>query len=351
MNVMKFCPECYKELPPNASICPFCGHDTGNGDSEPAFKPPKQKKTGLPSSIPIEQTILSLLIIGLCFWGVSIAIVLLPVFINPGNEDQMLVVGIVSQVLLRIPIGYFALEEQSFYKDLSFEKKFGNFLLVFIPLGAIIPFLSAAKGAVRNNRLSEFSVGAVGAIALFAVLLYGTQDTLLGVEEPGDPASASAAVSNPASLEGTLDSSLAEDSGDEESQESVDSAAQFNPEIDPTCTDPSMITLDDEGRSLTVCGRVTNYGDLECESCPGGYISFIRINETFKVVSYDWQFTFAWLGDCLKVADDVEILGDEPVFVFGKGEGYAGTECSIDLTDELVCEGGVYFQDYFGCSE
>jgi len=44
-------------------------------------------------------------------------------------------------------------------------------------------------------------------------------------------------------------------------------------------------------------------------------------------------------------------LGETPVFQFGKGEGYAGTECTTDAQGELVCESGYYFQDYFSCDQ
>ena len=27
MNMMKYCPECYKELPPNSAVCPYCGYE------------------------------------------------------------------------------------------------------------------------------------------------------------------------------------------------------------------------------------------------------------------------------------------------------------------------------------
>ncbi|MCJ7718146.1 MAG: hypothetical protein MUO54_16725, partial [Anaerolineales bacterium] len=83
-------------------------------------------------------------------------------------------------------------------------------------------------------------------------------------------------------------------------------------------------------------------------TCPLGFYSFIKLDSSFLIVSYDWRFSFAWLEECLLVSDKVEILGDDPVFVFGKGKGYSGAECYTDTLGELVCDGVVYFQEYLG---
>ncbi len=351
MNVMKFCPECYKELPPNAATCPFCGYKTGNGDPEDDFQPPLQKQAVASGSIPLEQTILGMLVLLLCFWGLSIAATLVPVFINPLYMDQLLLAAVISQVVLRLPIGVWALEEQSFHKDLSLQKKIGTFLLAFIPLGALVTFLFAAKSTMRRDRFSEVSIGTLGAVALAAVLLYSTMDTVM--QNPLlDETSIVSAASTAPNLDNTSaeTSSLEEGPSEESASDSDQSTSSEVALVDPNCNDPSSITLDDEGRNLTVCGRVTNYGDIYCDTCPNGYYSFIKLDGSFQIVSYDWRFTFAWLGDCLKVADDVETLGENPVFVFGRGEGFAGTECITDAQGELVCEGGMYFQDYFGCT-
>jgi hypothetical protein len=33
----------------------------------------------------------------------------------------------------------------------------------------------------------------------------------------------------------------------------------------------------------------------------------------------------------------------------GKGEGYAGSECTYDENGMMICEGGSYFLEYDGC--
>ncbi len=347
MNVMKFCPECYKELPPNATTCPFCGFDTGNGEAEKTFQSPLQAAAEVSSRIPIEQTILSLLILLLLFWGLSAAASLLPAFINPSYLRWILYIVIGVQVILRIPIGMWALQEQLFHKNLSIEKKFGNFLLAFIPLGAIISFYHAAKNIVRTKRLSEIFIGSLGALAAAALLTVSTADLILGLESISDPS-----IPPAAAVLTEIPTTEPEESAHQETAENTEEAEVVpGPLLDMDCQDPASVLPSDEGKNLTVCGKVTNYGDIKCADCPNGYYSYIKLDGEFQIISYDWQFTFAWLGDCLKVADDVEILGEKPVFVFGKGEGYAGTECNNDLQGELVCDGGMYFQDYFGCAE
>jgi hypothetical protein len=347
MNVMKFCPECYKELPPNATTCPFCGFDTGNGDAEEAFHSPLQAAAEGSSRIPLEQTILSLLVLFLLFWGLSAAATLLPIFINPLYHKWTLYIALGVQIILRIPVGIWALQEQSFHKNLSIEKKIGNFLLAFVPLGAIVSFHSAAKNIVRTNRLSEVFIGSLGALATAAILTVSTADLILGIDLITDPSipQAAAVVTEISAVEN-------EETANQESSESSEETEEVtSPLLDLDCQDPTSVLSSDEGTNLTVCGKVTNYGDIDCPECPNGYYSYIKLDGDFQIVSYDWRFTFAWLGDCLKVADEVEILGEDPVFVFGRGEGFAGTECITDSQGELVCDGGFYFQDYFGCTE
>jgi len=350
MNVMKFCPECYKELPPDATTCPFCGFDTGNGDAEEKFHSPLQAAAAGSSRIPLEQTILSLLILFFLFWGLSAAATLLPVFINPTYLKWLLYIALGVQIILRIPIGIWALQEQSFHKNLSLDKKIGFFFLAFIPLGAIVSFQNAAKNIVRTNRLSEVFIGSLGALATAALLTVSTADLILGIGSITDPAipQVAAAVSESP----IIDTEESEASVNQEGTEnSAEAEVVSSPLLDMNCQDPASVLASDEGRNVTVCGKVTNYGDIECPECPNGFYSFIKLDGDFQIVSYDWRFTFAWLGDCLKIADEVELLGEDPVFVFGRGEGFAGTECITDSQGEFVCDGGMYFQDYFGCVE
>jgi hypothetical protein len=337
MNMMKYCPECYKELPPNSASCPFCGYKL-NTVTEEESAPLKILKTPETDSyIPPEQTTLSLILLLIFFWGINIALTVLPILLDAGTVKNLLIAGISSQLLTRIPIGLWALEEQSLKKDQTPSKKFGSFLLTFIPIGAIFSFLHAAKTMIRKERLSNLSIAAVSSALVMGLMLFITRDGIFTIISGDDPppiitrlTSRPTQAASSGSLTGTVASP----------QSTVDLSG---------CKDPASITIEDEGKVVAVCGEITNYGDRECETCPKKYISFIRLDDSFQVMSYDWQFTFSWLGICLRVEDEVEILGDKPVFTFGKADGYIDTECSIDLVGELICE-GEYFQ-YYDCEQ
>ena len=338
MNMMKYCPECYKELPPDSPSCPFCGYKTDNDeDHDPG--PPKILKTPKTDSyIPPEQTLLSMLLLVIFFWGINIALTVLPIFLNAGTTQNLLIACISSQVLTRAMIGLWAYEEQSLKKDQTLSKKLGSFLLSFIPLGDMISFQGAAKTMVRKERLTNLSIASIAAAIIMSIMLYATAD---GISElTADPDSVAVLRKN------KPDSSQ---SGNSEGITSTSSTPQSARTYPSDCRDPSSVKASEEGKIIEVCGKVTNFGDIDCKSCPLGFYSFITLNRTFQIISYDWRFSFAWLGDCMRVSDEVEILGDDPVFQFGKGEGYAGTECITDSRGELVCDGGIYFQDYFYC--
>lgn len=66
MNMMKYCPECYKEIPPELPSCPFCGYKTENGTEDETPQILKTPKTD--SYIPPEQTVLNLLLLLIFFW-------------------------------------------------------------------------------------------------------------------------------------------------------------------------------------------------------------------------------------------------------------------------------------------
>lgn len=338
MNMMKYCPECYKELPPDSPSCPFCGYKTDNDeDQDPG--PPKILKTPKTDSyIPPEQTVLSLLLLVIFFWGINIALTVLPIFFDAGSTRNLLIAGISSQVLTRAMIGLWAFEEQSLKKDQTLSKKLGTFLLSFIPLGDMIPFQGAAKTMIRKERLTNLFIASIAAAIIMSIMLYATAD---GISElTVNPDSVAVLRKN------KPDSSQGGSSKEKTSTSSTPQSARTYPS---DCRGPSSVKTSEEGEIIEVCGKVTNFGDIECKSCPLGFYSFITINQTFQIISYDWRFSFAWLGDCMRVSDEVEILGDNPVFTFGKGEGYAGTECITDSRGELVCDGGIYFQDYFNC--
>ncbi len=179
-----------------------------------------------------------------------------------------------------------------------------------------------------------------------SILLYGTKEGISALSTGESISSTPEATQDPAVA------ALYEDEDEIEVEEptSIPPTPTQRSYVDG-CRNPNSIGPEEEGDIVDVCGRVTNFGEIECESCPLGYYSFIKLDRGFQIISYDWIFSFAWLGDCMAVSDVVELLGEEPVFVFGKGEGYSGTECTTDLKGELVCDGGFYFQDYFGCDD
>jgi len=118
--------------------------------------------------------------------------------------------------------------------------------------------------------------------------------------------------------------------------------------IIPSCKSASTVLISDKGHTVEICGRVTGNGTVDCPACFNGFYSYLTLDGSFKIYSYDWVFTSEWLGDCLRVKDKVELLGNEPIFVFGVSEGYAGSECFYS-NGVKFCQEGDYFQDYTGC--
>ena len=242
-------------------------------------------------------------------------------------------------MITRIMVGIWAVEEQSLKKDVTTNQKVGSFLLTFIPVGGFFSFLHAARTTIRKERLSNLTVASIAAVLVMTILLYASKEGISSLSQ-GAGAITPRATQDPVLV--------------------VVDPDPDNTNIPPTatqrayangCRNPNSVTADEEGDIVEVCGEVTNYGDIDCESCPSGFYSFIKLDGKFQIISYDWHFSFAWLGDCMRVSDKVELLGETPVFQFGKGEGYAGSECTTDAHGELVCDSGYYFQDYFSCDQ
>ena len=110
------------------------------------------------------------------------------------------------------------------------------------------------------------------------------------------------------------------------------------------CRLPSEITPDDAGQPVEVCGEVTDWGASQ------GF-SFLELDNALWIISYDWVFNSDWIGDCLVVEDTVEILGNDPVLVFGHGEGFTGSECTYQDDGTRSCTAGDYFQEWQGCGD
>lgn len=336
MNMMKYCPECYKELPPESASCPFCGYKTDNNIS-PESEAPKILKTPKTNSyIPPEQTLLSFLLLSIFFWSITIGLTVLPIFLDEGSVKNLIIAFITAQVLTRILIGIWSVEELSLKKDQTASKKAGAFLLTFIPIGGIYSFLGAAKTIIRRDHLSNLTIAAIGTAVIMSILLFSTADNI-SVLATG---------------------SELRFGGGKYSPDSTQKAAARNLTAMPTitlkayqdgCRNPSSITINEEGKRRSVCGKITNFGNIECQDCPKDYYSFMKLDSGFQIISYHWQFSFAWLGKCVRVTDMVEILGEDAAFVFDKSEGCVGEDCEIDPNGELVDDGGVYFQEYTEC--
>lgn len=115
------------------------------------------------------------------------------------------------------------------------------------------------------------------------------------------------------------------------------------------CRKPAAVSPDDAGQLIEVCGEVTNWGNVPCPNCALGGYSFLKLDGEFLIISYDWVFNNNWIGYCIIVADTVEMLGAAPVFIFGSGEGYAGSECYTKEDGTRSCSSGEYFLEWYGC--
>jgi hypothetical protein len=336
MNMMKYCPECYKELPPNSSTCPFCGYKTGNGDEH---EPTKGilKTPQIDSYIPPEQTILSLLLLIIFFWGINLSITALPIYLGAGTIRNILIAAITSQVLTRALIGIWAVEEVSLKKNSNTNKKVGAFLLSFIPIGDIFSALHAARTAVRKNRLAILATASIAGALIMSLVLYDTSDEI-------------SALINGNPLDSTPLPSVAAISQLDESDTTVaPESTATAPAYINGCRNPLSVTPDEEGEELEICGKITNFGIIECEDCPLGFYSFVKIDGSYQIVSYEWRFTYQWLGKCVSVEDTVELLGEKPIFVYNKSQGCALGECITDNEGGLMDDSGVYFKPHEGC--
>ena len=340
MNMMKYCPECYKELPPNSAVCPYCGYRTGNGDEEaPAgiLQTPR-----VDSYIPPEQTVLGLLLLMIFFWGINLTCTALPIFFDAGTKRNLLVAIITSQVATRALIGIWAVEEISLKSSSTLKDKLGAFFLALIPIGDIYSALHAARTAIRKERLSILSTASIAAVISMSLVLYKTSDQITTIISTRDLS---------AMPGGTI--ALAET---EIAETEVVEEATATPEPTPTtrkyingCRNPLSIKIAEEGDYVEVCGKITNFGVKECKNCPLGFYSFVRLEGDFQIVSYDLRFTYVWLKKCVRVEDKVELLGGYPAFVLSLSEGCMDDQCTMDNDGGLMDDGGYYFQPFDGC--
>jgi hypothetical protein len=330
MNMMKYCPECYKELPPDSTSCPFCGYRTGNGDTGKSDAPKIIKTHQSDSYIPPEQTALALLLVMIFFWCINIAITALPIFLDAGTVKNIIIAAVISQVLTRVIIGLWALKEQALKRDSTPNKKAGAFLLSFVPIGGIYSFIHASRTIIRKDLLSNLTIASVSAALLMSVVLFSSKEginNLLTGEEPV------AVVQTDETPRSTV---VVEDTA-------IPPTATLR-SYQGGCRNPHSVTSTEEGDIISVCGTITNFGDIACDSCPNGFYSYIKLDSKFQVVSYNYHFSFAFLHDCILIKDKVELLGENAVFQYNNRE-----ECVLNENDELICEKSAYFQEYDAC--
>lgn len=354
---MKYCPKCDSVIHEDAVFCQYCGHNTtlpsSDSTEEISESPKTPRKTPEILRPPTPgKTAFGVIFQFLSLWGLTALSIIGLLYIFPEIKPVMLLISLVPQLILRTFIALHAVKDQQFDSSLSSAGQVGLFILAFIPLGSLLVMTYAARDIIRHNNfdlLTTTAVIATVSTALFATLTYDQISSFI------DPLSKGEIISL-AAPEEQIDPPLSaeENNPEQDPVATLEAPGDSTPEenellLPNSCTAPSLISQQDEGKNMVVCGEVTNYGVIDCETCPRGMYSFIKLDNTFQIISYDWRFSYAWLNDCLQISDEVEILGENPVFVFSKGEGYAGTECVTDAQGELVCEGGEYFQEYSGC--
>jgi hypothetical protein len=111
----------------------------------------------------------------------------------------------------------------------------------------------------------------------------------------------------------------------------------------------SEVTIDLAGQSIEVCGKVTFYGEENCPECINGYYSYLILDDTFYIISYEWTFSTNWIGSYFIAKDKIEIMGSKPIFVYGGSEGWDGSECEIMPDGTLSCDVGNYFKFVSNC--
>ena len=357
---MKYCPKCDELIPLDAVYCQYCGVNTQNPEEDSRDQnqqtaetdtDSRRNKTQLPANIPFVQVMIGLFLLLLTFWSFSIALTILPIYIDSSLSEYALPIIITTQVVLRSGIALLAIDGRYFDSQGTIEGKVATILLTFIPIGALYSFLYAARSLCRRKYFPALSSSALGSAALSAVLITSTYTSLANMTQDFD--FYTLPVDEVPIIEKTPEADTNTPTEFHSTQASTQEAVLQSTDTtiaDPSCISPSDISLADEGETVSVCGKVTNYGDLDCDDCQYER-SFILLDKTFMIISLDWQFTYGWLDDCLIVTDTVENFQNEPVFIFTRSEGLTDSFCYTDRYGELICEKGGYIKDFSGCED
>ncbi|MFO7943946.1 MAG: zinc ribbon domain-containing protein [Anaerolineales bacterium] len=357
---MKYCPKCDELIPLDAVYCQYCGvntqnpeEDSGNQNQSPAEPATDSRlnKTQLPANIPFAHVMIGLFLLLLTFWSLSIVLTILPIYIDSSFSEYTLPIIIAIQVVLRTGIALLAIDGRYFDSQGTIEGKVATILLTFIPIGALYSFLYAARSLSRRNYFPALSSSALGSVALSTILITSTYTSLANMTRDFD--FYKLPVDEVPVIEKTHEADTITPTEFPSTQVATQEAVLQSTDtaiVNPSCISPSEISLADEGKTVSVCGKVTNYGNLDCPGCKYER-SFIMLDKTFMIISLDWQFTYGWLDDCLIVTDTVENFQNEPVFIFSRSEGLTDSSCYTDRYGELICEKGGYIKDFAGCED
>ncbi len=111
----------------------------------------------------------------------------------------------------------------------------------------------------------------------------------------------------------------------------------------------SEVTSNLAGQSIEICGKVTFYGEEKCPECINGFFSYLILDKSFYIISYEWTFSTSWIDSYFIAKDKVEMMGSKPIFVYGGNEGWDGSECEIMPDGTLSCDVGDYFKFVSNC--
>ncbi len=148
----KKCPYCAELIDADSNICEYCKSDLTSGMKRVSYPIYEDK-------LPRGKVALGFIILILSNWTIGF---LAYFMFGSSNSENALGAGAISNLLTRSIIGVWAVKDRSYNKDYSDLKKFGVFLLAFIPIGNWYAITYAARFIVRKKQLN---------ILIFSIIL------------------------------------------------------------------------------------------------------------------------------------------------------------------------------------